>query len=172
MPRWMVSSLSAPDRAKLSLSQQFALAVRGQAEPRSSYAAQRVVQQCRHEARRSTSLTPGLQDRGLVPVIGRHWHAPDVSWLIEFDPAAQRVLRIDIDNPSPSTLVRQVDVNRDSYSIAQPNRGCDQGSVKIDDDGLAVARPALTAILNRDNHLQRDTSASSGLMKCLCRGHE
>ena len=151
---------------------QFALAVCGQAQPRSSYAAQRVVQQCRHEARRSTSLTPGFQDRGLVPVIGRHGHAPDVSWLIKFDPAVQRVLRIDIDNPSRSTLVRQVDVNRDSHSIAQPNRGCDQCSVKVDDDGLAVARPALSAILNRDNHLQRDTSTSSGLMKCLCRGHE
>ncbi len=171
MPLWMVSSLLAPDCAKLSLSQPLALAVCGQAQPRSSYAAQRVVEQCGHEARRSTSLTPGFQDRDLVPVIGRHGHAPDVSWLIKFDPAVQRVLRIDIDNPSRSTLVRQVDVNRDSYSIAQPNRGCDQCSVTVDHDGLAVARPALTALLNRDNHLQRDTSTSSGLMKCLCRGH-
>jgi len=95
----------------------------------------------------------GLQDRGLVPVIGRHGHAPDVLWLIKFDPAVQRVLRIDIDNPSRSTLIRQVDVNRDSYSIAQPNRGCDQCSVKVDDDGLAIARPRLSTTLNRDNHL-------------------
>ena len=47
-------------------SQQFALALCGQAEPRSSDAAQRVAQQCRRVARRSTSLTPGFQDRGLV----------------------------------------------------------------------------------------------------------
>jgi hypothetical protein len=41
----------------------------------------------------------GLQGRGLVPVIGRHGHAPNVPWFIQFDPAVQRVLRIDIDNP-------------------------------------------------------------------------
>src|ERR1019366_563359 len=98
--------------------------------------------------------TPGLQDRGLVPVIGRHGHAPDVSWLIQFDPAVQQVLRIDIDNPSRSTLIRQVDLNRDSHSAAQPNCGCDQCSVKVDDDGLAIASPTLSATLNnRDNHL-------------------
>ncbi len=102
---------------------------------------------------RSRPLTPGFQDRGLVPVIGRHGNAPDVSWLIKFDPAVQRVLRIDIDNPSRRTLIRQVDVNRDSHSTAQPNRGCDQCSVKVDDDGLAIARPRLRATLNRDNHL-------------------
>jgi hypothetical protein len=96
----------------------------------------------------------GLQDRGLVPVIGQHGHAPDVSWLIKFDPAAQRVLRIDIDNPSRSTLVRLVDVNRDSHPTAQPNCGCDQCSVEVDDDGLALARPTPSAALdNRENHL-------------------
>jgi hypothetical protein len=97
---------------------------------------------------------PGLQGRYLFPVVERHGHAPDVSWLIKFDPAVQRVLRIDIDNPSRSTLIRQVDVNRDSHSTTQPNCGCDQCSVKVDDDGLALARPALSATLNnRDNHL-------------------
>jgi hypothetical protein len=64
-----------------------------------------------------------------------------------------RVLRIDIDNPSRSTLIRQVDVNRDSHSTAQPNCGCDQCSVKVDDDGLAIARQTLSATLNRDYHL-------------------
>ena len=67
---------------------------------------------------------------------------------IKFDPAAQRVLRIDIDNPSRSSLIRQVDVNRYSHSTAQPNCGCDQCSVKVDDDGLAIARPMLSATLN------------------------
>ncbi len=104
--------------------------------------------------RRSTSLTPSLQVRCLFPVVRRHAHAPDVSWLIQFDPAVQRVLRIDIDNPSRSMLIRQVDVNRDSHSTTQPNCGCDQCSMKADDDGLALARPAPSASLNnRDNHL-------------------
>ena len=35
----------------------------------------------------------GLQDRDLVPVVGQHRHAPDVSWLIKFNPEVQRVLR-------------------------------------------------------------------------------
>ena len=95
----------------------------------------------------------GLQDRGLVPVIRRHGHAPDVSWLIKFDPAVQWVLSIDIDNPSRRTLIRQVDVNRDSHPTTQPNCGCDQSSMKVDDDGLALAGPTLSATLNRDNHL-------------------
>src|ERR1035437_2972560 len=90
-------------------------------------------------------LVLGLQDRGLVPVIGRHGHAPNVPWFIQFDPAVQRVLRIDIDNPSRSTLIRQVDVNRDSHPTAQPNCGCDQCSVKVDDDSLAFARQSLSA---------------------------
>ena len=88
---------------------------------------------------------PGLQGRYLFPVVERHGHAPDVSWLIKFDPAVQRVLRIDIDNPSRSTLIRQVDVNRDSHSTTQPNCGCDQCSVKVDDDSLAFARQSLSA---------------------------
>ena len=144
--------LLAPDRAKPSLSQQFALALwtSGTAQqpccPASSPAAP-------PRGSRSTSLAPGFQDRGLVPVIGRHGHAPDVSWLIKFDPAVQRVLRIDIDNPSRSTLIRQVDVNRDSHSTAQANRGCEQCSVKVDDDGLAIASPTFSPTLNRDNHL-------------------
>ena len=43
----------------------------------------------------------GLQDRGLVPVVRRQGHSPNVPWLIECDPAVQRVLRTDIDNPEP-----------------------------------------------------------------------
>jgi hypothetical protein len=57
-----------------------------------------------------------LQDRGLVPVVRRQGHSPNVSRLIECDPAVQRVLGIDIDNPSPGTLIRQVGVNPDSHS--------------------------------------------------------
>src|ERR1019366_6094779 len=64
---------------------------------------------------------------------------------IQFDPAVQRVLRIDVDNPSRSTLIRQVDVNRDSHPTTQPNCGRDQCSVKVDDDSLAFARQSLSA---------------------------
>jgi hypothetical protein len=49
--------------------------------------------------------------RVCCPVIGRQRHSPNVSWLIKFNPAVPRVLGIDIDNPSRSTLIRQVDVN-------------------------------------------------------------
>ena len=67
-------------------------------------------------ARRGASLMLGLQDRVLVPVIGRHRNAPDVSWLIKFDPAVQRVRGIDIDNPSRSASIRQISDNRDFHS--------------------------------------------------------
>ena len=67
-----------------------------------------------------------------------------------FDAAVQRVLRINIDNPSRSTFIRQVDVNRDSHSATQPNRGCDQRSMKVDHDGLALAGPTLSATLDGD----------------------
>jgi hypothetical protein len=80
-------------------------------------------------------------------------HSPNVSWLSKFDPAEQRVLRIDINNPSCSTLIRQVDANRDSHSTTQPNCGCDQRSVKVDDDGLALACPTLSATRDGDYHL-------------------
>jgi len=108
----------------------------------------------------------------LFPVVGRQRHSPNVSWLIKFDPAVQRVLRIDIDNPSRSTLIRQVDANRDSHSTAQSDCGYDQRSMKVDDDGLAIARSTPSFTLNRDQHLERDTSTSSGLAKCRWGGHE
>jgi hypothetical protein len=53
------------------------------------------------------------------------------------------VIRIDIDDPSRSTLICHVDVNRDSHSSAQCNPGSDQCSLKIDDDGLAIVLPQL-----------------------------
>ena len=116
---------------------------------------------------------PDLQGRCLFLVIGRQRHSPNVSWLIKFDPAMQRVSRIDVDNPSRSTLIRQVDVNRDFHSTTQPNCGRDQCSLKVDDNGLAIARPTFSATtFDGDKHLERDTSASSGLAKCRRGGHE
>ena len=88
---------------------------------------------------------PDPQGRCLFPIIRRQRHSPNVSWLIKFDPAVQRVLRIDIDNLSRSARIRQVDVNRDSHSATQPDCGCDQCSMEVDDDGLALARPTLSA---------------------------
>jgi len=38
-------------------------------------------------------------------------------------------------------------------TATQPDCGCDQSSMKVDDDGLALARPTLSATPNRDNHL-------------------
>jgi hypothetical protein len=113
----------------------------------------------------STPLTVGLRGRGLAPIIGQHGNAPNVSRLIKFDPTVHRVGRININNPSRSTLVRQVDMNRNSHSSAQPNGGCDQCSVKVDGDGLAVAPAAPRFTLHRKNHLQRDAGTSSGLVK-------
>ena len=72
---------------------------------------------------RGPSLMPGLQGCRLVPVIGWQRHSPNVSRLVEFNPAVQRVLRIDIDNPSRSALIRHVNVYRDSCSRAQSNGG-------------------------------------------------
>src|ERR1035441_9718710 len=70
--------------------------------------------------------------------------SPNVSWLIQFDTAVQWVLRIDKDNPSRSTLIRHIDVNRDFHSPTQFNSGCDQSAMKADDDGLAIARLTLS----------------------------
>ena len=59
---------------------------------------------------------PGLQRRRLFPVLGRQIHSPNVLRLSKLDPATQRVLGIDKNDPGRSTLIRQVDVNRDSHS--------------------------------------------------------
>ena len=74
--------------------------------------------------------TPSFRGHFLFPVIKRQRHSPNVSWLIKFDPAMQPVSRIDVDNPSCSTLTRQVDVDRDFHSTTQPNCGRDKRSVK------------------------------------------
>src|ERR1700722_4255760 len=58
----------------------------------------------------------GLQCRRLFPVLGRQAHSPNVLGLRKFDAAMQRVLGIDISNPGRCTLIRQIDVNRDSHS--------------------------------------------------------
>jgi hypothetical protein len=94
-------------------------------------------------------------------VVGRQRHSPNVSWFIQLDTAVQWFVWIDIDNPSRCTLIRHVDVNRDFHSPTQFNGGGDQGTMKADDDGFAIARLTLSASLNRDYHLQRNTSAAS-----------
>jgi hypothetical protein len=99
-------------------------------------------------------------------------YSPDVSRLIKFDPAVQRVLRIDINNPSGNTLIRYVDVNRDAHSAAQCNPGSDQCSLKIDDDGLSFTRPSLGTALHGNSHPQGNPSASSRFMKGLWGRHE
>jgi len=96
---------------------------------------------------------PGLQGRCLFPVVGRQRHSPNVLWLSKFDPALQRILRFDINYRGRSTLIRQIDMDRDLHSRGQPNRGCHQRSVKVNDDGLALARPTLSAILDGDDYL-------------------
>ena len=104
---------------------------------------------------------PSLRCRCLFPVVGRQRHSPNVLRLIKFDPAVQRVLRIDINYPSPGSLVRQVDVYRDSHSRSQPDFRSDQCSMDVDDDSLCLAGPAQIIILKRDHNLQRDTSTAS-----------
>ena len=125
----------------------------------------------RHAIPRSRSLMSTLRCRCLFPVVGRQRHSPNVSRLIKFDPAVQRVLRIDINYPGPGSLVRQVDVHRDSHPRPQPDCRSDQCSMDVDDDSLSVAGPTPRIILKRDNHLQRDTSTASGIPKCRLRGH-
>ncbi len=44
--------------------------------------------------------------------------------------------------------------------------------MNVDHDGLGIARPTLSATLNSDNQLQRDTGTSPGFMKRRCGGHE
>jgi len=89
-------------------------------------------------------LAARLEGRCLFPVVGGQRYSPNVSRLSEFDPAVQRVLWIDINHPSRGSFIRQVDANRDSHPTTQPNRGCDQRSVKVDHDGLALACPDLS----------------------------
>ena len=55
------------------------LALCERAEPHNSQVAPESSPAVPPRGSRSTSLAPGFQDRGLVPVIGRHRHAPDVS---------------------------------------------------------------------------------------------
>ena len=112
-----------------------------------------------------------LRCRCLFPVVGRQRHSPNVLRLNKFDPAVQRILRIDINYPSPGSLVRQVDVYRDSHSRSQPDFRSDQCSMDVDDDSLSVAGPTPRNILKRDHNLQRDTSAAPRFPKRHLRGH-
>jgi hypothetical protein len=93
---------------------------------------------------------PNLQGPCLFLVIGWQRYSPNVLRLYKFDPAVQRVLRIDINDSSRGTLIRQVDADRDSRSITQPSRCRDQRSMKIDDYGLTLACPTLCATLDGD----------------------
>jgi hypothetical protein len=111
-----------------------------------------------------------LRGHCLFPVIGRQRYTPNVSWLSKFNPALQRVLRIDVNNPSSSSFVRHVDVNRDSHSSAQPNCRCDQRSIKADNDSLAIACPTFITF-DGDYHLQRNASTSSRFVKRDRGGH-
>jgi hypothetical protein len=63
--------------------------------------------------------------RSFLPVVWRQRHAPDVSRFIQFDSAAHRVLRIDVDDLSHGALIRQVHVDRDCHSGTQLCRSCD-----------------------------------------------
>lgn len=99
-------------------------------------------------------------------------HTPNILRLIQFDPAVQRVLGVDRYDPSSSTLARHVDLYRNSHPRSQPDCGCDQCSLKIDDYGLAIARPRLRATLYGDYDLQWYPSAASGLAKSRRGGHE
>jgi hypothetical protein len=98
-------------------------------------------------------LLPDLEGTCFFPVAGRQRYSPNVVWLYQFNAAEQRVLRIDINHPSRGTLTRQVDANRDSHSTTQSSRGCDQRSMKVDHDGLALACPTLCTILDGNYHL-------------------
>ena len=59
-----------------------------------------------------------MQFSGLVPVVGWEGHSPDVARLVQFDAAVLRLRWIDIDDPSLGSLIRQIDVDRDSHSDA------------------------------------------------------
>src|SRR6202035_4494579 len=96
-----------------------------------------------------------------VFVIARQGNPPNVSWFIEFDSAVQWVVRIDVDNPSRCMLIRHVNVNRNFHLLSQFHCSCNQGTMKADHDGLAIACLTLSTSLHRDNHLQRNTSAAS-----------
>jgi hypothetical protein len=115
----------------------------------------------RHFGRCFSGFSSGFRVHSLIPVIWWQRYSPNVSRLIEFDPAVQRVLRVDVNYASGNTLICQVDVNRDSHSGAQHNPACDQCSLKIDDDGFAIAGPSLTDTFDGNYYLQWNPSASS-----------
>jgi hypothetical protein len=79
----------------------------------------------------------------------------------------QGVLRIDIHNPSRSTLVCQVDMNRDFRSHAELSCRCYQRAMQTNDERLAIVRPTLSPSLHCDRHLYRNTSAASRFIKHL-----
>ena len=54
--------------------------------------------------------------RSFLPVVRWQRHAPDVSWFVQLDSAAQRVLRIYIDDLTGSTFTRQVHLHRGYHS--------------------------------------------------------
>ena len=113
---------------------------------------------------------PDFRSRYLSPVIERQRHSPDISRLLQFYTAVQRILRSDEHNPSRRSLIGQVDMNRDFRASAQPNCGCDQYSMQVNDDGHTLARKTPRALFDCDYHFERDASTSSGITK-LRGGH-
>src|SRR5580704_10723618 len=95
---------------------------------------------------------PDFRSRYLFPVTGRQWYSPNVSRLLQFDTAVQQILRIDVHNPSRGLLVSQVDMNRDFRSSAQPDFGCDQCSMQVNDDSHALTRKNPRALFDCNDH--------------------
>lgn len=113
----------------------------------------------------------GLQVSVPFPVVRWQGHSPNVLRRIKLDSTAKRVRGIGVDDPGASPFVRQVGVNGDSPSDAQPNRRCDQCSAKTDSDGLALTERAASVVPYRDYHFQGDAVTSSRLVKRPSGGH-
>src|SRR5579864_1987244 len=59
---------------------------------------------------------PDLESRCLIPVIRWQRHSPDVLRFFQFDTALDRILRIDVDNPTGRSFVGHVNPNGDARS--------------------------------------------------------
>jgi len=72
---------------------------------------------------------------------------------MQFDPAAQRVSRIDVGNTRKRFLAGQENLNGDLHANLQANLSQKQGSMKIDDNGLAFTGQMVGATLDTDYDL-------------------
>jgi hypothetical protein len=103
----------------------------------------------------------------VAPIIRWQRHSPNISRLVEFDSAVERLLWIDINHSRRSTFIGQVDMNYDAHADTERDRRRNQGTMKIHDNGFAFTNQLFRRAPNVDDDSQRNPCAPARLAERL-----